>query len=245
MLRVAGLNKSFSGFVAVDVAEFGVEPGARHAIIGPNGAGKTTFFNLLSGFMPADQGTVSFLGTSLQSKEPHDIVRLGLARSFQKVNIFPRISVFENVQTAVLVRERGHRDPFRSAFSYGHDEVQELLEMVGLAVESATAGGELSHGKQKQLELAVTLAARPKMLLLDEPTAGMSMSETNACVALVREIVDHLNITLLFTEHDMAVVFGLADIVSVLHHGRMIATGSPEEVRNDSEVRRVYLGHDT
>jgi len=244
MLEVTDLTKNFSGFVAVDVVAFHVAPGARHAIIGPNGAGKTTFFNLISGLFLPDRGEVVFMGTALAGKAPHEIVRLGLARSFQKVNIFPRDTVFENVQVAVLVRERGHRNLFRPASGQGCDEVCELLEMVGLAAECDRPARELAHGKQKQLELAVTLAARPKMLLLDEPTAGMSAAETDSCITLVGDIVDRMGITLLFTEHDMGVVFGLADSVSVLHHGRLIAEGNPDAVRRDPEVRRVYLGHD-
>lgn len=244
MLKVTDLSKSFSGFLAVDVSDFVVDGGARHAIIGPNGAGKTTFFNVISGLLFPDRGEVWFCGALASRLAPHRLVQLGLVRSFQRVNVFPRMTVFENAQVAVLVRHGGHLNPLRLCGSRHRDEVERLLEVVGLSGEHHVAAGELAHGKQKQLELAISLASGPKMLLLDEPTAGMSKEETDACIELIGQIVETMSITLLFTEHDMGVVFGLADTVSVLHHGRMIATGSPEEVRGNSEVKRVYLGHE-
>ena len=217
-------------------------PARLHAIIGPNGAGKTTFFNLITGHLRPDKGTVSFEGRDLVGLPPQKIVRLGIARSFQRINIYPRLTVFENVQVALIAHEGQQWNLFRPGRSLHREGTQELLELVGLAAEAAETGGELSYGKQKQLELAIALASQPRLLLLDEPTAGMSPQETGETIASVRDIVKARGLTLLFTEHDMAVVFGIAERISVLHHGEIIASGEPDAVRNDPEVKRVYLG---
>jgi len=244
MLEVRDVTRSFDGFVAVSHVSLDVIAHEKHAIIGPNGAGKTTFFNLVSGSLEPDSGDVTFMGRSLIGTAPHKMVDLGLARSFQRVNIFPRKTVFENVQVAFIARDKWHFRLGRSSQGLYRDEVDELLEMVGLTGDVDARAGELAHGKQKQLELAVTLAAGPKLLMLDEPTAGMSISETRESIALIDRIASEKNLTLLFTEHDMTVVFGIADRVSVMHHGEIIASGDVETVRADPEVKRVYLGHD-
>ena len=242
MLHIQGLWKSFAGFVATRDVSFELKAGETHAVIGPNGAGKTTFFNLITGHLRPDKGTVSFEGRDLIGLPPQKIVRLGIARSFQRINIYPRLTVFENVQVALIAHERQQWNLFRPGRSLYRDGTAELLELVGLAPEAQETAGELSYGKQKQLELAIALASQPRLLLLDEPTAGMSPQETHETIALVRDIVHARKLTLLFTEHDMSVVFGIAQRISVLHHGEIIASGLPEEVRNDAEVRRVYLG---
>ncbi|MBM3489974.1 MAG: ABC transporter ATP-binding protein [Alphaproteobacteria bacterium] len=244
MLKVAGVTKTFEGFVAIRDVHFSLEANSRHAIIGPNGAGKTTFFNLLTGHLTPDSGSVEFEGQSIAGRPPHRIVRLGIARSFQRINIYPRLSVFENVQVALIARERRHFSLFRLGRPLYREETQELLELVSLADEAAGNAGELAYGKQKQLELAIALAARPRLLLLDEPTAGMSPQETAEAMRLIDQITQARGLTLLFTEHDMGVVFGIANRITVLHHGEIIATGAPDEVRNNAEVRRVYLGTD-
>lgn len=244
MLEVRGMTRSFDGFIAVNNVNLDVGVNEKHAIIGPNGAGKTTLFNLVSGALAPDNGTVRFQGKSLGRVAPHKMVDLGLARSFQRVNVFPRKTLFENVQVAFIARDKRHLQLFRSAEGLYTEDTLELLELVGLAGESAVRAGELAYGKQKQLELAVTLAAQPKLLMLDEPTAGMSVAETKNSIQLIDRIVKEKKLTLLFTEHDMTVVFGIADRISVLHHGEIIASDTPDAVRNDPEVKRVYLGND-
>jgi len=242
MLQIGGLWKSFAGFVATRDVSLDLNAGETHAIIGPNGAGKTTIFNLITGHLRPDQGSVSFEGRDLVGLPPQKIVRLGIARSFQRINIYPRLTVFENVQVALIAHERQQWNLFRPGRSLHREGTQELLVLVGLAREARETAGELSYGKQKQLELAIALASQPRLLLLDEPTAGMSPQETAETIASVRDIVKARGLTLLFTEHDMGVVFGIAQRISVLHHGEIIASGEPEAVRNDPEVRRVYLG---
>ncbi len=242
MLSIKGLWKSFAGFVATRDVHLELNAGETHAIIGPNGAGKTTFFNLITGHLRPDRGTVTFEGKSLVGLAPEKIVRMGIARSFQRINIYPRLTVFENVQVALIAHAGQQWNLFRLGRSMYREETADLLRLVGLTDEAPEIGGELSYGKQKQLELAIALASQPRLLLLDEPTAGMSPQETAEAIAQVRDIVRARGLTLLFTEHDMSVVFGIAERISVLHHGEIIASGTPDEVRNDPEVKRVYLG---
>jgi len=242
LLETRELTKDFSGFVATHSVSLEVEEGEKHAIIGPNGAGKTTLFNLITGHLTPSSGRIHFHGHDITGRPPHRIVRLGLARSFQRINIYPKMTVFENVQVSFIARDRRVFRMFSLGARESVQETQELLELVGLDEEAREIAGELSYGKQKQLELAIALAAHPRALLLDEPTAGMSPAETADAIRLIDEIVETRSLTLLFTEHDMSVVFGIADRVSVLHHGEVIASGTPEEVRSNGEVRRVYLG---
>jgi branched-chain amino acid transport system ATP-binding protein len=242
MLSIQGLWKSFEGFVATRDVSFDLEAGETHAVIGPNGAGKTTFFNLITGHLRPNKGSVAFEGRDLVGLPPQKIVRLGIARSFQRINIYPRLTVFENVQVALIAHEGQQWNLFRPGRSLYREGTAELLDLVGLTREAQETAGELSYGKQKQLELAIALAAKPRLLLLDEPTAGMSPQETTETIASVRDIVKARGLTLLFTEHDMSVVFGIAERISVLHHGEIIASGAPDAVRNDPEVKRVYLG---
>ena len=242
ILRTAGLFKSFEGFIAMRNVSFELAAGERHAIIGPNGAGKTTLFNLITGHLPSDSGSVSFDGRDITHLPPHRIVRLGLARSFQRINIYPRMTVFENVQVALIARDGRHFNMIRLGYRLNREETAALLDLVGLAAEAQEIAGELAYGKQKQLELAIALAANPRVLLLDEPTAGMSPSETADAIHLIDEITRARELTLLFTEHDMSVVFGIADRITVLHNGELIFSGLPDDARSDPEVRRVYLG---
>ncbi|MEM7254451.1 MAG: ABC transporter ATP-binding protein [Pseudomonadota bacterium] len=244
ILKTTGLTKDFDGFVATNDVNFELEEGEKHAIIGPNGAGKTTFFNLITGHLKPTQGDVEFSGQDITGRPPHKIVKLGLARSFQRINIYGRMTVFENVQVALIARDNKTLKLFTLGNRQNRPETQELLELVGLSDEANEIAGELSYGKQKQLELAIALAENPKVLLLDEPTAGMSPQETTEAIALIDDITKSRGLTLLFTEHDMGVVFGIADRISVLHHGEIIAGGLPDDVRNDPEVRRVYLGEE-
>jgi branched-chain amino acid transport system ATP-binding protein len=242
ILEVQRATKRFGGFTAINGVSLSVEEGSTHAIIGPNGAGKTTLFNLVSGLVPPDEGAIVFRGHPLGRLKPHQIVRVGMARSFQKVNVFPRKSALSNVQVALIANAGLQRNPWRDAADIFRAEAMDLLRMVKLDADAERRAGEMAHGKQKQLELAVALAAAPKLLLLDEPTAGMSIAETRASIRLIKEIVVQRGLTLLFTEHDMEVVFEIASATSVLHHGEIIATGLPHEVRENEKVRRVYLG---
>ena len=242
MLSIYDLHIDFGGFKAINGVDFELEEGERHAIIGPNGAGKTTFFNLITGHLLPTQGEVRYRQQKITGMAPHRIVKLGLARSFQRINIYPRLTVFENVQVALIARDGHHFSFFTLANRLNRDETAELLRIVGLIEEAQEIAGELAYGKQKQLELAISLAANPDVLLLDEPTAGMSPQETDEAIKLIDEITKARGLTLLFTEHDMSVVFGISDRITVLHHGEIIASGLPRDVRNDPEVRRIYLG---
>ena len=242
MLEVRDLAKRFDGFQAVGGVSFDVPRGAISAIIGPNGAGKTTLFNLITGHLRADSGRVVLNGRDVTGIAPHRLCRLGVGRSFQRQNIFPRLTVLENVQAAyVSHRGRGWSMLGRVDGLY-RDETARLLEAVGLRDKAGEVAGLLSHGGQKQLELGIALALEPEILLLDEPTAGMSAAETRESIALIGRLARERRLTLLFTEHDMQVVFSIAQRITVLHQGRVIADGAPEAVRRDPEVRRVYLG---
>jgi branched-chain amino acid transport system ATP-binding protein len=242
MLEVTGLKKSFGGFTAIGGVSFSVAARQIAAVIGPNGAGKSTLFNLITGHLRPDVGTVRFKDLDITGAPPHRICRLGVGRSFQRANIFPRLSVFENVQAALLVNRGCGRDFWTRSNTLFRDETQALLEAVGLGMHVDTLGGTLSYGNQKQLELGIALANDPQILLLDEPTAGMSANETQDTMHLLRKIASERGLTLLFTEHDMDMVFGIAEKIMVLHQGLLLAEGTPDEVRANAEVRRVYLG---
>jgi branched-chain amino acid transport system ATP-binding protein len=242
MLRIESLTKSFDGFMATNGVDLRMSEGERHAIIGPNGAGKTTLFNLLTGHLKPDSGQVFYREEPIAGLAPHTIVRKGISRSFQHTNVYPRLSVFENIQAALIPHHGMQYRMFTSARGLFRDEAWELLISVGLEDEADRLAGTLAYGRQKQLELAVSLASSPDLLLLDEPTAGMSPQETRQAIALIGRIVEARGLSLLFTEHDMDVVFRIADRISVMHLGRIIASGAPEQVRADPEVRRVYLG---
>jgi branched-chain amino acid transport system ATP-binding protein len=242
LLEVTGLKRSFDGFQALGGVTFQVEAGEISAVIGPNGAGKTTLFNVITGHLAPDSGRVGFAGRDITGQPPHAICRLGLARSFQRTNIFPRLSVFENVQIAILSHERRAYGLWTPARGLGRDRTMGILEDVGLAPRAADPSGSLSYGDQKQLELGIVLALEPTLLLLDEPTAGMSPQETRTSVALVARIARERKLTVLFTEHDMDVVFSVAQRIRVLHQGRLIAEGAPAEIRSLAEVKRVYFG---
>lgn len=242
MLEVAHLHKSFGGFRAITNVGFSVERRQVAAVIGPNGAGKSTLFNLITGHIPPDSGTVRLEGRDIVGVPPYAICRMGMGRSFQHANIFPMLTVFENLQAA-FISHRGAATNFwgdsRQSF---RAETEALLESLDMQDQAARVAGTLSHGNQKQLELGIALAADPRILLLDEPTAGMSSAETRSTIALLQRIADERELTLLFTEHDMDVVFAIAEKIAVLHQGQLVAVGTPAEVRADAEVRRVYLG---
>ena len=243
MLSVTGVSKNFSGFLALSDVDLEVAEGSRHAIIGPNGAGKSTLFNVISGYLPPSTGRIVLAGQDITGKPPHKLVRAGLGRSFQRVNIFPELSVFRNVQAALLSHHGRAFDLFSLSARLYRDEAFAVLAAVGLQDEAARMSGTLAYGKQKQLEFALSLATEPKILLLDEPTAGMSPQETMAILDLIVRIQEERGLTLLFTEHDMEFVFAIAQTLTVLVQGTPLATGTPQEVRDNDEVQRVYLGH--
>ena len=242
MLEVRDLKKSFGGFQAVSGVSFSVPQGSISAIIGPNGAGKTTLFNLITGHLRPDSGSVTFKNREITGIAPHDLCRLGMGRSFQRTNIFPKLTVFQNIQAAFLCHRGRGWNLLASVDRLYRDETEALLVSVGLLDKAGEVAGFLSHGNQKQLELGITLALEPEILLLDEPTAGMSAQETRESIRLIERIARERGLTLLFTEHDMEVVFAIAHRITVLHQGEVIADGTPEEVRAHPEVRRVYLG---
>ena len=242
MLEARDLRRTFGGVTAIDGVSLDVAQREIVAIIGPNGAGKSTLFNLLTGHLRPDAGSVRLGGREVTGLAPHRLCALGVGRSFQRTNIFPKLSVFENVQAAIIAHRGRGRDLWSRAEDLFRDEAQALLGDVHLLDKASLAGGALSHGNQKQLELGIALAGRPELLLLDEPTAGMSAAETRDSMALLRRIATERGLTLLFTEHDMEVVFATAQRIAVLHQGRLIAAGTPEEIRTHEEVRRVYLG---
>jgi branched-chain amino acid transport system ATP-binding protein len=242
MLEVRGVRKSFNGFTAVDGVSLSVAQGSIAAVIGPNGAGKSTFFNLITGHLRPDEGRIVLQGRDITGAPPHRICKMGMGRSFQRTNIFPKLTVFENVQAAFIShRNRGRNFWTRSAGLY-REETNALLGSLGLRGNAHAIAGALSHGAQKQVELGIALACDPEILLLDEPTAGMSAAETHSAVRLIERLAAERGLTLLFTEHDMEVVFSIAQRIGVLHQGRLIAEGTPEVVQSDPTVRRVYLG---
>jgi len=239
---VRDLRKSFGGFQAVGGVSFTVPAGSISAIIGPNGAGKTTLFNLITGHVKPDGGRVVFKKRDVTGIPPHDLCRLGMGRSFQRTNIFPRLTVYENIQAAYVSHRGRGRSLFTRVDRLYREESLALLDAVGLLEKAGEVSGFLSHGNQKQLELGIALALEPELLLLDEPTAGMSATETRDSIRLIERLAADRGLTLLFTEHDMEGVFSIAHRITVLHQGRVIADGAPADVRRDPEVKRVYLG---
>lgn len=242
LLVVEGLSKSFGGVKAAQSVSFAVAAGEAVAVIGPNGAGKSTVFNMIGGEIAPDAGRVLFDGAEITGMPPRAVARAGIARTFQVAESFASMSVAENVQTAILARERRTWRFWRPARLQHEDEALDLLARVGMADQAGRACGVLAYGDVKRVELAMALAARPRLLLMDEPTAGMAGGERQDLMNLVAGLAGTGGIGVLFTEHDMDAVFAHARRIVVLDHGRIIAEGTPHEVRADPEVRRVYLG---
>ncbi len=242
MLDVKGLRKSFGSLVVADEVSLRVERGAREAVIGPNGAGKTTLFNLLSGELRPDAGSIALGGVDITSLSPDRRVRAGLARSFQRNNLFLDMTVAESLATAIAVRDGTSRVFWRSFAGNRalHEKAAQLASTVGLTDQLHTRARHLAYGSQRQLEIGLALAAEPRLLLLDEPTAGMSPEETRAMQRLVAGLPREL--TLLLIEHDMDVVFDLAERITVLDYGRVLIQGPPGEIRRSAIVRQIYLG---
>lgn len=242
MLRVEEIHKSFDDFKAVNGANLTVEKGELVAVIGPNGAGKTTLFNLITGQLKPDKGRVVFNGEDITDLPPYRICSRGIARSFQIANIFPRLTVFRNVQVSVLSQQRKSRKLFYPAEKLAVDETNSILESVGLLDKADYTAGSLAHGDQRSLEIAIALGNEPELLILDEPTAGMSPEETTGIMDMIKQLAGSRGLTILFCEHDMEVVFNAAKSIMVMHQGLTIIQDKPDAVRNCSEVQECYLG---
>jgi len=242
ILELKDLRKSFGGVAAVAGVDLSVEQGQICGVIGPNGAGKTTLFNLISGFYVCDGGQVTFKGKDITGFKPEQTVKLGMGRSFQVTKIFPKLTVFENVQAAVLFNQGKGLDLFSDSFNMAREETWAVLAQVDLEHKADELAGVLSAGDRKRLELGIVLGTRPEMILLDEPTCGMSATETTGTIELIQKINRDSGMTVLLTEHKMDVVFSVSAHLTVMNFGLVIASGSPEEVRNDKRVRETYLG---
>lgn len=245
LLEVAGLGKSYGGVQAVKDFSFHLNAGERLAMIGPNGAGKSTCFNMLSGQILPERGTITFNGADITGWPPRRIWRLGVGRTFQIPATYSSMTVAENVQMALLSRGRRLGSLWTVATTLFRQEAFGLLKQVGLTGQAERPCGVLSYGDVKSLELAIALAHQPKLLLMDEPTAGMASQERHVLMQLISQLAAEQGVAVLFTEHSMDVVFGYADRVMVLARGELIATGGPEEVRDNALVREVYLGEST
>ena len=243
LVRTEQLTKAFGALTAVNAVTLEVEEGSLHSVIGPNGAGKTTFFNLLTGQHVPTSGRIIFDGRDITGTPPHGIAHLGIARSFQRTSIFPTLSILDNVWLAAFARQESWRGlAWRRADRYPEliQRALGVLGEVGLGEKAELPAREISHGEQRQLELAIALAAAPRLLLLDEPAAGLSPDETQKMVALVQKLKRRY--TILLIEHKIDVVMSMSDLISVMHFGSVIAQGNPAEIQRNAEVRRAYLG---
>ncbi|NLD68562.1 MAG: ABC transporter ATP-binding protein [Limnobacter sp.] len=242
LLAVSELGKSFGGVRAVDGISFEVAPGELLALIGPNGAGKSTTFNMVNGQLRADRGSIRFDGQELVGMRPRDIWRLGVGRTFQIAATFASLTAVENVQMALLSDDRKLFSMWRRAAQHRREDAIDLLAQVGMAEQADRPCSVLAYGDVKRVELAIAMANRPQLLLMDEPTAGMAPRERNELMALTKRLVVERNMAVLFTEHSMDVVFAYADRMAVLARGRLIAEGAPAAIRDDPKVQEVYFG---
>ena len=242
MLRIEDLHKSFDDFKAVNAAHLTVDKGQLVAVIGPNGAGKTTLFNLITGQLQPDNGKILLNDEDISKLPPHVICRKGVARSFQIANVFQRLSVFRNVQVSVLSQQKLSDKLFQPAAQLVVEETHRILESVGLLDKKMDVAGSLSHGDKRILEIAIALGNEPHLLILDEPTAGMSPEETATTMALIQRLAADQGLTILFCEHDMEVVFGTAQSIMVMQQGRTIVQDDTQTVRQNTEVQQAYLG---
>ena len=242
ILEVRNLKKFFGGITAVNGVSFEVKEGEISSIIGPNGAGKTTLFNIITGKILPDDGKVIFKGNDIIRLQPYQICHKKIGRSFQITNIFPKLSVYENVQVAVISAQGRIKNIFNQAKRMAKEETMEILEGLEIADKRNVLGGLLAHGDQKRLDIGIALANHPELLLLDEPTAGMSPEETIKTTELIKKLANERGLTVLFIEHDMNVVFNISEIIRVMHQGELIAEGRPEEIRNNEKVQQIYLG---
>jgi branched-chain amino acid transport system ATP-binding protein len=244
ILELRGIYKDFEGLEVLFGIDLEIKEGERHAIIGPNGAGKSTLFNLITGKYLPSRGKIFFKGKDITGKNPFKLNRLGMARSFQIVNIFSTMTVFENVRNVILSKNKIYYNMFSllSRMDGINTHAEKLLEQIGLLERKDAIAGELSYGQQRALEIGLTIATDPQLILLDEPTAGMSSEETRDAVKLIERVTEGK--TLVIVEHDMEVVFSIASRISVIYYGEVLASGPPEEIRNDQRVKDAYLGEE-
>ncbi|TET88325.1 MAG: ABC transporter ATP-binding protein [Desulfobacteraceae bacterium] len=241
-LRIKGLSKNFGGVSAVDSISFGVEIGERLVIIGPNGAGKTTLFNLINGQLPATSGRIYFLGKDITAMPTHSRAHLGQARAFQIISLFLNLSVLDNALLALHGTKPYRFKLFRPINHYKliSDKVQETLKELDLWEKKDELVKNLSYGEQRRMEIGLSLALQPKLLLLDEPSAGLTMEECSGIIDMIKNL--GLDITVIIVDHDMDLVFGVAERIIVLHYGQIIADGAPEQIQADPRVKEIYLG---
>jgi branched-chain amino acid transport system ATP-binding protein len=244
ILELRGIYKDFDGLEVLFGINLGVQQGERHAIIGPNGAGKSTLFNIITGKYLPSKGNIFFKGQDVTGTSPYKLNRRGLARSFQITNIFRTMTVFQNVRNAILSKNKIRYNLFSrlDRMKHIHDQTKKVLEQIGLLDRKDVMAGLLSYGQQRALEIGLTIATEPDMILLDEPTAGMSTEETREAVKLIERVTQGR--TLVIVEHDMEVVFSLADRVSVIYYGEVLASGPPDEIRQNQKVKDAYLGEE-
>ncbi len=242
ILKVQNLHKAFGGLRAVVDVSFRLEAGQLMAMIGPNGAGKSTCFNLINGQLNPDQGSIFIMGQRVNGEKPRDVWKLGVGRTFQITSTFPSMTVLENVQMSLLSHNRRTKSLFTNVSRLYVAEAMALIDLVGIADQADRPCGVLAYGDLKRVELAVALGNQPKLLLMDEPTAGMGPAERQGLMKLTESIAHTREMGVLFTEHDMKVVFDYANRVLVLNRGKMIAEGSPDEVQKNNEVKKIYLG---
>ena len=245
LLKVSNLGKSFGGVRAVDGITFEVAAGGLLALIGPNGAGKSTTFNMVNGQLRGDSGSIQLDGRELQGLKPRQIWRMGVSRTFQIAETFASLTVVENVQMALLSADAKLFAMWRAAAAHRRDDALQLLAQVGMAAQADRPCSELAYGDVKRVELAIAMANQPKLLLMDEPTAGMAPKERNELMALTKRLVVERGMAVLFTEHSMDVVFAYADRMIVLARGKLIAEGKPAEIRDHPKVQEVYFGTGT
>jgi len=244
LLECRGLSRRFGGLVAVDAVDLAIEPGEVRAVIGPNGAGKSTLFNVITGVLPPSDGEIYFAGERITALPVHRVIQKGVARTFQLTHLFPALTARENVRIAAQARDGGRWRPLAGGalFAATAAAADAALDLMRLADVADVNAGLLSHGNQRLLEVAMALAQRPRLLLLDEPTQGLSVEETDQAVGILRDMLGAGGLTVILVEHDMEVVFRLADKITVLHRGRVIADGAPDAVKANAQVQSAYLG---
>ena len=243
-LQLHNVSRRFGALKALTDISIEVQPGELRAVIGPNGAGKTTLFNLISGFFPPSEGQITFDGRPIQTVNPGELVKRGIIRTFQITEIFRSLTVYENLRIAVEVAQGVNLRPWmgRALRKRIDDQVDELMHLVKISGKADRVTGEMSHGDQRVVEVGIALARRPKLLLLDEPTAGMGDEETHHMTALIRDLNKNQGIATLFVEHDMEIVFGIADRITVLDNGSLLAEGTADDISSNPRVQAAYLG---